>query len=461
MDAVNESEKQKRISQLQDRPEKSPVLASVEEEAVLDGDSIEGKNMIETSIPFQVQANPNLLGTLEQLLAIETIEVRETLTQASNLVAKVLKADKVDIFLYDAPSDMLISMGVSQTPSGELQQQLGLDHLPLKNGGRTVLVYQNRQSFMTGHSEQDPEELVGIVEDLGIRSVLAVPLYVKEELRGVLEVNAKAPDTFSEHDLHFVEAVAGWISIIIHRSELIEKTVEEARQEERRATAEELITTIAHDLRNYFAPIEGWLGLLRKGALRDKRTQEVEYLHNLGNIIQQLNRKIENLLDVSRLDREPFSLDKKPVEIVALAKEIAASFSSKFAPVLVEAPAQLFLEADEVRLRQALENLVANALNHSPQDAPVIIRISQEDAQAQGPGHPPVNVTIAVIDKGRGIEPRLIPLIFKRFVKLPGSSGLGLGLYLVKEIARAHGGSVAVETAPGGGTSFILSLPLH
>ncbi len=79
-----------------------------------------------------------LLTTLEGLLAIQATEVRSALDQASDLVATTLGADKVDVFLYDASIDTLVALGTSNTPMGRKQQKLGLDRLPLSNGGKSV-----------------------------------------------------------------------------------------------------------------------------------------------------------------------------------------------------------------------------------------------------------------------------------------------------------------------------------
>ena len=120
-----------------------------------------------------------LLSTLQRLLELPAAEVKGTLNQASMLVAGALGADKVDVFLYDAPSASLIARGTSDTPMGRRQHELGLDRMPLANGGRTVLVYRTGDSFAGGRADEDPEMLRGVVEDLGVRSILLVPLDVE------------------------------------------------------------------------------------------------------------------------------------------------------------------------------------------------------------------------------------------------------------------------------------------
>src|SRR5215210_251642 len=94
-----------------------------------------------------------LLLTLERLLAIRATELPSALNQAALLVAETLGADKVDAFLYDPGIDTLVAMGVSDTPLGQRQRALGLNRLPVSNGGRAVQVFQSQKPHRTGHAE--------------------------------------------------------------------------------------------------------------------------------------------------------------------------------------------------------------------------------------------------------------------------------------------------------------------
>lgn len=394
-----------------------------------------------------------LLVTLERLLTIENVDLKEALNESADMVASALRADKVDVFLYEAGIKALVAMGISHTPVGRLQIELGLNRLYLENGGRTVLTYQTQQPFLTGHAEKDPDQLLGVIEGLGLHSIISVPLYVKGELRGVLEATALAPDAFSEYDLRFLEAVAGWVSTILHRTELTQQIVQEATAEVRQTTAEELITIIAHDLRNYFTPLKGRLALLRRRAAQEGRSHDLEDLDSIDTILSRLNGMTGDLLDVNRLKHASFTLNKRPLELVGLLKEVAATFDYPGRPVIVKALPPIYLEADAERLCQVIENLLANALEYSQSEAPVeIIASLVEDKNGR-------QARVAVIDRGPGIDPQILSQLFKPYVRSDRSHGVGLGLYLIKEIVQAHGGTISVETVPGGGTNFSLFLP--
>ena len=181
-----------------------------------------------------------LFDTLVRLHAITSPELRPALDQAANLVAEALDADKVDVFLYEAPSDSLVALGTSQTPMGRRQHELGLDRLPLANGGRSVVVYLTGEPSLQRRTDEDPEELRGIVEGLGVRSGMLVPLDVGQQRRGVVQVVSPAPDRYSERDLRFLGAVAGWVGMLAHRAELSEELARQARRQGHREAGDEL-----------------------------------------------------------------------------------------------------------------------------------------------------------------------------------------------------------------------------
>jgi GAF domain-containing protein len=105
---------------------------------------------------------------------------------------------------------------------GHKQQELGLDKISIRLRSREVEVFESGKSYLTGHGEEDPGMTAGFVEELGVRSLMLVPLKVAGERRGLLAAASSHADQFSVHDLRFFETVARWIGLVVHRSELIE-----------------------------------------------------------------------------------------------------------------------------------------------------------------------------------------------------------------------------------------------
>jgi DNA-binding CsgD family transcriptional regulator len=175
------------------------------------------------------ERNGRLLRTLELLFNITTSELVPALQQAAQAIADVLQIDKADLFLYREENNSLEALGVSDTPVGRLQIAVGMDRLQLVNKGPTVEVFQTGVPFVTGHADQVPGELPGIIEGMGIRSELLTPIDVDGVRRGVLSILSTDEEAFvPEEDLPFAEATARWIGTLILRTERFEEQVQQA-----------------------------------------------------------------------------------------------------------------------------------------------------------------------------------------------------------------------------------------
>jgi DNA-binding CsgD family transcriptional regulator len=180
------------------------------------------------------------LDTIVRLHAIASPELRPAPDQAADLVADAFHADKVDIFLHESTSDGLVALGTSRTPMGRRQHELGLDRLPLANGGRSVTAYLTGEPCLQARADEDREELPGIIEGLGVRSGILTPLDVGQQRRGVVQAVSAVPDRFCERDLRFLGAVAGWVGMLTHRAELSEELARQARRQGHREAGDEL-----------------------------------------------------------------------------------------------------------------------------------------------------------------------------------------------------------------------------
>jgi two-component system OmpR family sensor kinase len=169
---------------------------------------------------------------------------------------------------------------------------------------------------------------------------------------------------------------------------------------------------------------------------------------------RRLSRLTEELLDLKRLDEGLFSLHLAPVDLAAVAQETAASMGTSATPVRVSGEAGLVAVVDQERVRQALENLVANAIKYS-RGKPVEVRLATGHFSGMECG------VLEVLDSGPGISPEVASTLFHRFSFSSDSKGLGLGLHLAHRIARIHCGELTVHSRQGGGTRFRLTLPLH
>jgi signal transduction histidine kinase len=262
-------------------------------------------------------------------------------------------------------------------------------------------------------------------------------------------------DFFTDRDLRVLESVTRWVGLIAHRAELVGQLTESATQRGRREGAEELLAVLAHDMRNHLAPIQGRIHLLRNSARRDEREADLRQISQLEANVRRLQRLLTDLLDTTRLEHGLFTLNVRAVDLVALARTTLADLERLDATVELTAPDELWLnEADPERLRQAIENLLTNAIQHAAPGTSVALEIDTDQGEACQ------CAVLSVTNVGPPIPGEMLPRLFERFAPGPGSRGIGLGLYIARGIAAAHGGTVEVTSTSGVGTTFRLSLPM-
>lgn len=395
-----------------------------------------------------------LLYTLQRLLTIDALQLKDALDQASNLLAEVMSCDKIDAFIYEPASESLVATGSSNTPMGIRQRQIGMDRVPLANRTREVEVYSTGEAYRTGRADTDPGISAGVTEGLGVRSMLMVPLEVGGSRRGVLAAETSQVDQFSEEDLAFFETIARWVGTVAHRAELSEAVASAAAEAARRVRGEELLTLLAHELGNHITPLQGRVDVILRRAERENRDDFLKDAREASRALGRVRQLIQELLDSNRLEQGIFSISNGSVDLVELVLEVAREQGNARTPFHMRLPERLDVLGDVGRLCQILENLFSNAIRYSPAKAPIVLELSAEKGE-QGEW-----AVLTVHDDGPGVAPDVLPALFERFSASEGSSGLGLGLYLARGIAEAHGGSLTVDTSAKQGSTFTLRLPV-
>lgn len=223
---------------------------------------------------------------------------------------------------------------------------------------------------------------------------------------------------------------------------------------ERRDSCVRPITVLAHDVRNLLYPVDLAMHVVQGRAERDTRPDDLRDTTKARAGLARLSATVNDILDVARVEQGLLTLELRPMAFVAFVEEIAAMLSTTDHAVRVAAAEEVHALVDPGRLRQAIENIVTNAVKHSPDGIPVDVTVERRT------GVPDNVVTIAIIDRGSGVSAELAPHVFDRFVTGPsGSVGLGLGLFLARHIALAHRGDLVVESTGGTGARFVSTLP--
>jgi signal transduction histidine kinase len=234
-------------------------------------------------------------------------------------------------------------------------------------------------------------------------------------------------------------------------------TEQRARLERSRA---DLVSTVAHELRSPLTSVKGFTATLLAKWHRFTDDQKRVMLETVNADADRVTRLITDLLDVSRIESGRLEVHRQRVDIPERARMIIAG------RVAAGEPAGRFrLEAggalpatwlDQDKVDQIIGNLVENALRHGAGTVTIVV----EPADARGgPGGSAQAVAVSVRDQGEGVAPELAPRVFRQFWRAKRRGGTGLGLFIVKGLVEAHGGTIAVLTAPGGGAEFRFTMP--
>ncbi|GIU86439.1 MAG: putative sensor histidine kinase PhoR [Acidimicrobiia bacterium] len=228
-----------------------------------------------------------------------------------------------------------------------------------------------------------------------------------------------------------------------------------AQREASEARLRRFVADASHELRTPLTSIRGYAELFRRGA--DANPDDLEKaMRRIEEEARRMGVLVDDLLLLARLDQGR-PLERAPVDLVALARDAVADARAAHPGrdvALGEVPPSAVVTGDEARLRQVLANLLTNACTHTPEGTAVRVTVEA------GPGE----VVVAVTDDGPGLRAEEAAHVFERFWRADtsrarASGGTGLGLSIVAAIARAHGGTAEVDSAPGAGATFRVRLP--
>ena len=249
---------------------------------------------------------------------------------------------------------------------------------------------------------------------------------------------------------------------VSQRELLIREKIAREQAELANRMKDDFLAVVSHELRSPLNPIIGWSKLLRRGTLSPKKVDAALETIERNALLQV--RLVDDLLDVSRILRGKLSLNKVPINIgsvvAASIKTIRLEANHKDIDIqqidLTEAPAELCVLGDEVRLQQIFGNLLSNAVKFTPNGGRITVRLSVQEGSA----------SVQIQDTGKGISADFLPNVFDRFRQEDYSTtrqfgGLGIGLAIVRQLVAMHSGSVSASSpGEGQGATFIVQIPL-
>jgi signal transduction histidine kinase len=327
---------------------------------------------------------------------------------------------------------------------------LTLDHNVLAD------VLADGQTIVRGDLDEAAYAEEPLLRSLGIRSRVAAPLAIGARTIGLISIGRAEPDAFSEHEVELVSLLGRLVASAVQNIRAYDserRTVEELRRLS--ALRADFVSLVSHELRSPMAAVIGASRTLQERWRELRPDQRQAFLALIGDETSRLAALIADVLDTSRIEAGTFSFRFDDVDLATIVRDTVASASIGQDEVPIEADVGNVdvVRGDPERLRQVVANLVENAVKYSPVGTPVRLRLGQTDGA----------VIVAVSDSGPGIPAEDHTLIFEKFGRAAGGGakpGTGLGLFIARSIAEAHGGTLDVSSTPGLGATFTLSVPV-
>jgi PAS domain S-box-containing protein len=406
-------------------------------------------------------------ATLAQLQAVQTVteaalahlDLDALLASLLDRVSEALNVDTVAILLLHEDEQVLIPRAAKGIEEEEVKAGI---RLPLGRGFAGRIAAERHPIVLDDVEHSDV--LNPILREKRVKSLLGAPLIIEGRVLGVLHVGTLYFRHFTESDVQFLQIVADRVALAIDHANLYQaaRLAREEAEDAARAVRlrDEFLSTAAHELKTPVTSLRGFAELLQRGvergqALDPARAQRA--ILTINRQAQNLSRLVTQLLETSRLDVDRLALGREPEDLTGLvgrAVEQAQFQTDQHQVVFTAPPAAIGASIDAFRFEQVVTNLLDNAIKYSPDGGRIEVDLVQ-----QAPGW----ARLSVRDEGIGIPLEQQEQIFERYYQAHAAShrsGLGLGLYLSRQIVERHGGRIWAEAAAGGGTRFVVELPV-
>ncbi|HZO25426.1 MAG TPA: ATP-binding protein [Chloroflexota bacterium] len=389
--------------------------------------------------------------------ALAHLNLDDLLRELLERIGDILAVDVVSVLLTDPDGRSLVPEAVRGLADDvPLAVRIPIGH------GIVGQIPASRQGIIFNDlsmvRDSDP-----LLSRAGLNSLLGAPLGVERRVFGVLLIGTRRHRRFVETDLGFLQIMADRVALAIDRSRLYEAE-QAARREAAQAgyairQRDAFLSVAAHELKTPVTSLCGlseWLLRMSERGIPIDAGRHDRALTMMHRQAQNLSRLVTQLLEMTRLDADRLSLDRQDenlTELVRRSVDQAQTQTTEHQLILSAAP-NVHAAVDAFRFEQVITNLLDNAIKYSPEGGPIEIELRQPR---------PERVRITVRDYGIGIPAGQEARIFERFFQAHRDShrsGLGLGLYLSRQIVGEHGGRLTAESARGGGSRFIVDVPV-
>jgi PAS domain S-box-containing protein len=317
----------------------------------------------------------------------------------------------------------------------------------------------------------DAPDVTAFVEPLGIRAVVMAPLVAGGEMMGILVTARREPNAFERQERDFLQNLAVHVGLILRQARLrqeIQEAYDDLRQtqlavmqQERLQALGQMASGIAHDINNAIAPVPLYLGMMRRDA--DLSPKMMSHLRAIETAIGDVKGTVTRMRAFYR--RSEWGEDLSSVNLNEVLTEAIELTRPRWRDVPQQHGITIDLETDfeeslppiaglEGEIRQAVTNLIFNAVDAMPEGGTLTLRTRKRTA-------PPPHIMLEVSDTGIGMDDETRQRCLEPFFTTKGDQGSGMGLATVYGTMQRHNGDVSVETALGAGTTVRLSFPVH
>jgi PAS domain S-box-containing protein len=352
----------------------------------------------------------------------------------------------------------------SQTPPPAVHH--GFSQTMLRGGtgcgvGEGLLnrVVQTGQPLSVSNLAEDSESVPPVLVKEGWGSLVSAPLKAQDKTVGLITLIAQSRDRFSPENVDLLTAIGHQVGVAVDNARLAEEAAEAEILQELDRLRSELIANVSHELRTPLGLIKVFCTtLLRKDVEFDRETQR-EFLQDIDEETERLEKIVDNLLDLSRLESGRLRLDRRPTDLGQLIRDVMEDMETSIQPIQHRfahdlTADRLMATVDPKHIEQVLRNLLGNATKYSPQGGAITVGGRGDERQ----------ILIWVSDEGIGIPAQDLERIFERFYRVENEvtmnvRGAGLGLSVCRGIVEAHGGRIWAESTLGEGSTFYFALP--
>ncbi|HXG51780.1 MAG TPA: GAF domain-containing protein [candidate division Zixibacteria bacterium] len=294
----------------------------------------------------------------------------------------------------------------------------------------------------------------------GFRASFFIPLRVRGETLGVMNLVKSEPHAFSPNELQLINAIAYHLGIAVENASIFARLRRKtADLEKANRTKDEFLSVMSHELRTPLNVVMGYTELIRKGMFGQVNTEMENAILKIVKQTHKLLSMIDSILLATKIEAGAVAAERREVDVLDLMNDLKSSYDLLPRPgVRLEWKVQAGmppLRADGDKLRSILQNLIDNAIKFTERGCVTVSAAHFPEAD---------RTEFSVADTGIGIDPAKAEAIFEKFYQVDSSEtrtygGMGLGLYIVKRLAELLGGRVAVRSELGKGATFTVAIP--